>query len=180
MKNAVSVAKWSSLLIGILALILGFVSIFNPLETSVTLVYVIGFLFILAGIVTIVRYFQTSWFRSGAFMVGGVLSILMGIIMLRHTTASTIALTYLIGFWVLVQGIIDIATSFDLKKFGLSTWWLTLISGILGIIFGIMLLGNFGLAVIYVTVLISIYFFAAGISLITMFFSLSNLQKRGR
>lgn len=80
------------------------------------------------------------------------------------------------GFWVMAEGIIEIVSSIEYKRIGIPTWWLTLILGILGIIFGLLLVGNFGLSAAYMVILIATYCFMAGIVLITLFFSLNNVD----
>ena len=180
MDGKISVAKWSSLVLGILSIIAGVLFIINPLDATVIMVNVFGVYFIISGILRIIRYFSSPWFRTGGFLVSGILDVVLGFIMIRNSLASTVALSFLIAFWVLIQGITEIATSFDLKNLGLPTWWLNLIIGILGVIFGFLLLGNFNLASAYITVLTASYLFIMGIGLITMFFTISNIQDRLR
>lgn len=174
----IKVARWSSLILGILAIALGILVILNPVEATISIVTMLGIILLVAGVIKIVQYVKTDIFHFGSFLVTAILDIILGLLVLWNVLDSTIAFTYLVGFWVIAQGITQIAGSIDLKRFGISTWWLGLIGGILGIVAGFILLVNPALSFVYVTTFVAIYLFYAAFFLISLFFTLGNFTKR--
>ena len=173
-----NLSKWLSLIIGILLIITGFILFVNPIETTLALVQVISILLIIMGIVRIVRFFSNEIFKSGMFLIGGILDIVLGIIMIYNRPATTIAFLWLIGFWQIFHGINELVLSIDIKQLGFKRWWLGILAGIIGIIFGFMLINNLMLSTVYVSVSIGISMFMFGVTFISTFFSISDKQKR--
>lgn len=171
--NSLKNAKWISLMIGVLLILSGVIFFSRPIESLLSLVNIISFIFIMVGVLRIIRYFTDRIFKSGAFLVGGILDILLGILIIYNQPFSIIAFTTFLGFWQIVSGVSEIAISIDLKKFNLPRWWLGIISGILGIIIGFIFINNPASSSIY----ISFYLLVYGITFISTFFTLSNLTK---
>lgn len=170
--------KWLSLISGVLLIITGILHIKYPIESTLGIVTMISALFIVLGFMRVIRYFNGGIFSTGSFLVGGILDIILGIIMIKNKPVTALAFTMLIGFWVLVSGISQIAASIDFKKIGMDYWWVDLLSGILGVILGMMLIGDFGLSALYINMMISIYMFIFGIGFIITFFNLNKYRNR--
>ncbi len=77
-------------------------------------------------------YRRTWW----SLVLRGVLSIAVGVIILWRPAESTAAFALLIAIWALVSGIVQIVHSFDLREV-FSQWWVMLVSGLVGVGFGI-------------------------------------------
>lgn len=176
MKN-LNVAKWLSLIAGILLIITGFILFINPIETTLALVQTISIIFILMGIVKVIRFFTDEIFKSGMFLIGGILDVILGVMMIYNRPASTVAFIWLIGFWQLFQGVNELVLSIDIKRLGFKRWWLGIIAGIIGIIFGFMLINDLMLSTIYISVSLGVSMFMFGATFISTFFSISDRQK---
>lgn len=175
--KGINVARWLSLIVGILLVISGVVHLLNPIESTIALIQLFSMILITIGVLRIIRYFSSDIFRTGAFLIGGGLDIVLGIIMFKNLETSALAFTSLIGFWVLFNGIIEIAAAIDFKHLEVKRWWLTLITGILGIVFGFLLINSQLLSAIYLTSLVAMYLFISGISFISTFFALSKFRR---
>lgn len=171
--NSLKNAKWISLLIGILLIISGIIFFSRPIASLMSLVNILSIILIIIGVLRIIRYFTDRMFKSGAFLVGGILDILLGILIMYNQPFSVVAFTTFLGFWQIISGVSEIAISIDLKKFNLPRWWLGIISGILGIIIGFMFINNPASSSIYIAVYLIFY----GITFISTFFTLSNLTR---
>lgn len=176
MNKSLDKVKWLSLIAGILLIVVAFVNMMYPEEFTLELVKFLGIALVALGIIRVVRYFNKSVFSTGSFLVGGIVDIILGFLILKYKVTSLKVLFLLLGFWVLSNGVFQIAISIDFKKIGVKGWWLDLLSGILGIIVGIMLLGNFDLSMLYVTLLISGYALLLGISFIFTFFGIGKFN----
>jgi uncharacterized membrane protein HdeD (DUF308 family) len=101
-------------LVGILA---GLVLIRDPLWAAVlvpaTLVWVLGFMGIVIGVSTLVRSFMGEGWPAAIL---GVISIVLGGVLLFNTIAATVVLLYAVAIWVLVAGILAIVAAFWLRS----------------------------------------------------------------
>lgn len=172
-----NITRWLSLIIGILLIVSGGLSLLMPLTTTVSILQFISFMLIAIGLLKIFRYFSNEMFRVGSFLIAGIVDILVGILMFRNIAASMDVFRILIGFWILLVGITEIATSIDLKHMELKRWWLGFISGGLGIILGFALITNVAYFVVYMSIMFSMYMIILGINFISTFSSLTKLKR---
>lgn len=172
--DSVKRARWISLIIGILLIINGIIFIANPIESVITLVNVIAVSLIAIGVLRVIRYFTNDMFKSGVFLVGGILDVILGILIVSNQSVSVVTFTTFIGFWQLFSGVSEIVVSIDVKRLGLPRWWLGLISGILGIILGFMLIRNLVFTSVYISMVVGIYMLVFGITFISTFFGLNK------
>jgi uncharacterized membrane protein HdeD (DUF308 family) len=77
-------------------------------------------------------YNQTKW----AVALRGLLSLAVGIAILARPMDSVAALALVIALWSLFDGMVNIMRSFTLRAIA-PHWWVGLLSGIVGVAFGI-------------------------------------------
>jgi uncharacterized membrane protein HdeD (DUF308 family) len=73
--------------------------------------------------------------RWWIFLLQGILTILLGILLLTNPQATLIAVSLVLGGWWLLTGILDIIAAFTGRK-GNSGWGWTLLAGILSAVVG--------------------------------------------
>lgn len=130
---------WLVLVEGILAIALGAFLLVRPGVTFAVIVQVIAIYWLISGIFQIVGIFVDSsmW---GWKLFAGIIGILAGLVLLGEPIFNAIlfglAVTWVMGFFGIVYGIIGIIQSFR------GAGWGALIIGVLSIIFGILILSN--------------------------------------
>lgn len=100
---------------GILDIIFGFMLIANPEITSVVIPFIIGFWAVFYGILITIGAFsleKTDW----KLLILGVLTILLGNVIMFNPIFMGITLSIWIGITLLVAGIYNVVYSFDIKK----------------------------------------------------------------
>lgn len=167
--------KWISLIMGILLILGSFMYMRDPMGATMSLVIAIGIIFIAMGVLKFIRYWTDELFRKAGYLIAGIIDFIFGFIIIYNKVESFIAFTSLIAFWVLFKGVINIANSFDLKRYGVKNWWLHLISGIIGVIAGFLLINNLTLSITYITIFISVSMFFNGILSIIGFFTIDDI-----
>ena len=100
-----------SILIGILAFIVGIEVLVNPLESVVTLTLMVAILFVASGVAKSIVSFQL---KGGPLfwpvLISGVASLVLGLLILRHfPESSTWLLGFLLGVELLSNGIATLA-----------------------------------------------------------------------
>ena len=161
-------------ILGILFAIIGITCLFSPMETFIGLSWLWSVMMIIGGIVSIVMFFAVGSGTPGRgmLMFSGIVMLLLGIMLVGNGALFTsVVATTLLQIWIIFSGIENIVTSIDMKRAGISFWWLNLILGILMTILGICTFSAsiFGAALLAISV--SIGLIASGISFVVKAFS---------
>lgn len=155
-----------SIILGVFMILAGLSCLFHPLLTVLTTGYYLGFLFLVYGIVALLRGI-TSRKAKPLGIVTDILAVIVGIIAIIRP-GSTLAidriLLYLVAVWFLVEGICSIIISVQAKS-EVKGWYWGLISGILGFIAGMICLFHPLLTALAAGSLIGICFLQAGIEM---------------
>jgi len=170
---------WISPIIGLIAIILGFWCIADPLSTLVVIgaLFIAGFL--VSGIFEIIFAISNKntlkgW---GWTLASGLIDILFALLLLAIPMGTIAALLFLVGFWVMFQSIWLIGTSIELQRNGIKGWVWSLIGGILGIIFAFILISNPAFAAGFIVYLLGFSLMLYGVIRIYYGFRLRNLHK---
>lgn len=170
---------WTSLLVGIVAILLGVIWFLTPISAILTLTYLFVIGFFLSGIAEIVfastnRKTYVGW---GWTLVGGIIDILFSVLLFTMPIPIiTTMFIYFVGFWLLFRSIWTIGAAAEMKGTGGMGWLLAL--GILSLIFSIFYLYSpiyGGMLVLY---LASFAFIFYGIFRIYYAFRLKSVYKK--
>ena len=145
---------WALALRGLVAVLFGLACFVWPLPTLMVLVLLYGAYALADGVFAVAaalagRAQGSHWW---ALLLEGLLGIAVGVITFFWTDITAVALLYLIAFWAIVTGILEIVAAVRLRAYIAGEWALAL-SGVLSILFGLLLLiwpGATALALIWV------------------------------
>lgn len=171
--------RWSSLIAGILLVVLGCISFFTLDSNLVAIAMLVCLLVLFYGILMIASYFSYSKeHRSGWLLVLGILSALLGLWMLLSGDFVAIIATipFVFALWLLFGSISMIASSFDMKNMNVSGWVLELILGIIGSVLGFFLLFNPLTSAVSASLSLAFIFVFRGISDIIFFFTTRKID----
>jgi uncharacterized membrane protein HdeD (DUF308 family) len=106
------------LLEGIINIIVGLLVVLWPQVTAIIILYLIAIWAILVGILQIIAFIQAKHLLSSELLLGfsGLLSLIVGIYLIRFPGAGAIAIAWLIGFYILIVGLFHIITAFRVRK----------------------------------------------------------------
>lgn len=111
---------WWSIFMGVLAIILGYVIVANPLEGVLTLTYAIIILFLIEGIFQIIAAFEyrktvsASW---GWMLISGIIDIVLAVLIFNGLPDTAVwAIGLLVGINLLFAGIALTMTALAAKK----------------------------------------------------------------
>ncbi|MEV1241973.1 HdeD family acid-resistance protein [Nonomuraea sp. NPDC050022] len=108
---------------GILGILAGIIAFVWPGKTALVLLFVIAFWAILSGASEIVAGVQMRKVIENEWMliIGGILSIVFGVLLLVWPGAGLLTLVWLVGIFAILYGIAMIVLSFEVKKFAHAT-----------------------------------------------------------
>jgi uncharacterized membrane protein HdeD (DUF308 family) len=127
-----------SIAIGIILIILGMFALGSPLYTGVAVAIMVGSFLLVGGIVQFVFAFRAkSWGAGLLNFFGGGLSLVCGLLVIAHPLYGLKFLTLLLAAFFVVGGISKIIFSIQVRPS--QGWGWTLISGIVGLVLGMMI-----------------------------------------
>ena len=171
-KSPCCIGIWH-LLAGILMLIVGAYVWLNPVVSLVALSLYLGAALIIIG----AGYIGSSLsIDSGWFMFVGLIDIIIGIILVTNIGVTAVTLPIIFALWCLAVGAIQLVSSYHLNKAELPWGW-SLILGILGIVFGFLILRYPGIGAITISTLLGLYIVLYGVLEITEYIYFRRLLK---
>jgi len=127
-----AIKNWyASLIVGILSIMLGIIFISQQLGNLVTLNFIFVLGFFIAGIYELESAINNKDSISGWewSLASGILNLLLVILLMLIPLSTPFAITYFVGFWVLLQSIWEIGLSSNLQRIGVKDWgWLLALS----------------------------------------------------
>jgi uncharacterized membrane protein HdeD (DUF308 family) len=163
---------WMLLIRGIAAVILGLAAIFLPGLTLDVLVTVFAVYLFVDGIFAIITAIQhRSYSMWWLLALEGVLGILAGIAAFLFPGAAVLTFFYIVVFWAIATGVMEIINAIQLRKQIDNEWWLIL-GGAISIIWGIVLIASPGAGILTLLWLFGILAIAFGVTEILLSFRL--------
>ena len=152
---------------GVIAIILGILSMMMPGLTGVSVVYLLGLIVLVAGIVRMIWAFQAGGLGKGLLKFAiALLTLLAGLVLLAHPLIASGVLTIMLAVYFILDGIGEISAGLQLRP-GDGWGWL-LFGGIVSVWLGIMIWGQFPLSGLWaVGILLGIKLFFIGLIMVT-------------
>jgi uncharacterized membrane protein HdeD (DUF308 family) len=168
-------AWWLFLVLGIIWILFGMFVLSYNVGSLLALALFAGVTFIFTGVNQILdagRVHSWQWL----WVVGGVLSILAGIIAFVWPGRTLLVLSVILAWFLVFKGIVDVVGA--LATIGRPWWWLGLILGILELLLGIWAAGYPGRSLFVFVNLVGIYAIFHGFTEIFAAFDLRGLDRR--
>jgi uncharacterized membrane protein HdeD (DUF308 family) len=107
-----------TMVVGLLQLGVGVYLLRHPHVTFTTLILLIGFLLIIAGVIEVVSSLSSPDSATGKTLatIIGAAAVLAGILMLFQPAASGVAFVWILGLYALIAGPMLIAMSIDVRN----------------------------------------------------------------
>jgi uncharacterized membrane protein HdeD (DUF308 family) len=162
---------WLFLILGLVSVIAGVLAIVYPDLTLLALGIFAGVSLLMIGIMEIVEAIAGDPDSRALTAIIGVLSVLAGLVCVRRPGESLLALVIVLGFWLIIEGIVRFIRAFS----ELEDRALLMGLAILDIILGILILALPDLSLVTLAVLFAISLLARGVFAIITAFKLRGL-----
>jgi membrane protein HdeD len=131
---------WMAVL-ALICIIGGFMALINPFGATIFAVTIAGWVFLVQGIIQVFHAFSVRDWSGFLWSLGiGVLSLLVGIVLVADPLAGAIPLTLLVAVLFLATGAAK--TMFALALRPLDGWVWVLASGLVSVVLGVMILAG--------------------------------------
>jgi uncharacterized membrane protein HdeD (DUF308 family) len=163
---------------GLAAVIFGVLAFIWPGITLLSLIILFGAFALANGVLSLMLAAKApkGYPRFGSLILGGILSILAGIVTFFWPGLTAMGLLILIACWAIVTGLLEIVAAIKLRK-EITGEWLLVLAGLASVAFGVLLLLMPGPGALVLVWWIGAYALMFGILLVVLAFKLRRLGK---
>jgi uncharacterized membrane protein HdeD (DUF308 family) len=166
---------WLFLILGVLWILFGMFVLSYNVGSLLALAVFAGVTFVMTGITQVLAAGRVDSWRW-LWVVGGVLSIIAGILAFIWPGITLLVLSVILAWFLVFKGIMDVVGA--LASIGRPWWWLPLILGIVELLLGIWAAGYPGRSLFVFVNLVGIYAVAYGFTELFAAFELRGLDRR--
>jgi uncharacterized membrane protein HdeD (DUF308 family) len=166
---------WAFVLQGVLAIGVGFAAFLVPGPTLAAFIAVFAAYAIVSGAFEIVGGFSMAGGPKWSLVGAGVAGTAVGALAIASPAGTAVAVTLLVGIYAIATGVARTAAAYTLGGFRRN--WLLGLSGVVSVLFGILLIAAPGDGVLAVLWLIGYYAIFAGIMTIGFGLRLRGIGK---
>jgi uncharacterized membrane protein HdeD (DUF308 family) len=160
---------WALLLRGIAAVLFGLAALFWPGLTLFVLIVFFGAYTVVDGVFAIVAGIRAEGGRRWLLLAEGALGVLAGLIAFFYPGITALILLYVIAAWAIFTGILRVVLAISLRR-EIENEWLFVLSGVLSVLFGVILAVLPGAGLLSLVWLIGIFALIVGVVLIVLGF----------
>jgi len=172
---------WVFALRGLFAVIFGVLALVWPGATLLALVLLFGAYALVDGVFAVA--FGIASYKDNerwwAVLLEGLAGIVIGVLTFFWPNTTTLVLLYFIAAWALITGIFEIVAAIQFRRV-ITNEWLMILSGIVSIIFGVLLVVFPGAGAVSLMWLIGAYAIIFGILLISFAFRLRGMGQEAQ
>jgi uncharacterized membrane protein HdeD (DUF308 family) len=165
---------WMIALRGVAAIVFGVLALIWPGITLLSLVFLFAAYALVDGVIAIATGIRRGgegrspdWWR----VVRGIVGVAAAVIAVVMPGLTALALLYLIAAWAIIGGVVEIVAAYRLREV-ITREWLLAVDGVLGILFGIVLIVFPGAGALAVVWLIGAFAIVSGVALLVLAFRL--------
>ena len=165
------------LLAGIIFVAVGIWCIFSPVTSylALSIVFAIGFFF--SGVFETFFAIANKSERWGWSLAIGIMSIILGLLLIFNPVLSAATLSFYVGFMLLFYSVTGISIAWRIKDYYNVGWQTLLVVAILGVILSLIMLFNPAFAGISIVVWTAFTFIVMGFFRIYIAFRLRKVKK---
>lgn len=137
-------SKIAYVIMSVLLFAVGMCLIIWPALITKVICYVIGSIALIAGIIELVIFFARDISVrtvSYSLIIGFLLSI-FGLILLLKPDNSAVFFSMLFGVFIIIDSVLKLQTSFELRNLGVLRWWVNLLLALASAVLGVLLVIN--------------------------------------
>jgi uncharacterized membrane protein HdeD (DUF308 family) len=161
---------------GIAAILFGILTLVWPKLSLVALVLMFGIFAVISGVTAVAAALRNTGEGGWGFLLfEGILGILAGVIALVWPGITAFAFLYLLAAWAIVTGILQLVAPLSFPM-SVGRGFLMVLSGLVSIVFGIVIAAQPASGLLAVVWLIGVYAIIIGVTYVVVFFQARSLE----
>ena len=174
---------WLSLLVGIIAIIVGFIILVNPVTSYYIFAIWLGAAILVSGLFGLMQNITSKnyFVRRSWLILANIADVIIGLILMFNAIISEVFMPTLLGFWLLYRGAAMLIQGFDLRDYGIrdAGWVVFYAALIIALAVAILWLPmSFGIEAVILFIAIAVI--AYGISTISLAYRLWEVHRHAR
>lgn len=165
---------WILALFGAITVAFGIILTIKPGKSVHTIAVIFGIWLLILGVVRLVQAIVASGERT-AFVITGLMAILIAILLLHHTTTTVAVVGFIVGIFWTISGAAQLAHGFTANEGKIS--WPVVLLGAIGLAVGIVCLVYPSLSLSIICVIIGLGLIVYGLVEILASFQVRELKK---
>jgi uncharacterized membrane protein HdeD (DUF308 family) len=166
---------WLALLIGLVSIAAGVIVIAKPSNSLKTLAVIFGIFILVDGIVGLVGAIIGRTTNRGLLTVLSVVSVIVGVLLVRHPLGGVRAVALLVGIWLIAAGVVRLVAAFEIPDHRL---WRIAVALVLGI-FGVVIVAEPHIGYATLAVITGIGFILYGIGMVAAGWAMRVIRRHG-
>ena len=170
---------WPLLVVrGVLMAGFGLATLVWPALTAAVLIAVFGAYAVIDGVITLGYGLGRRRTRQGGngWLLQGGIAVVAGLVALFWPVATGAVVLFVLGFWALLIGVVIAVIGLQLRRSAPHFWWAPLALGVLGIVFGLVLIFQPAEAVVALASILGVLTLIGGVLLVAGGLRLRKLQ----
>jgi len=165
--------QWTLPIVGVLSIAAGVIVLTKPADSLATLAVVAGIFVLVDGAFELGASLSRATENRGFIAVLGVLSVIVGVLLIRHPIGGVVAVALLLSIWLIAVGVVRFIAAFEGAPHPV---WRALV-GVIEVIAGIVIVSapNIGFATL--ALLVGISFIANGVGMVALGWAIHGVEK---
>lgn len=174
---------WLSLIVGLVAVVIGFIILVNPVTSYYIFAIWLGAAIIVSGIFGLMQSISSKnyFVRRGWLIAANIADVIIGLILMFNAILTEVFMPTLLGFWLLYRGATMLIQGFDLRDYGIrdAGWVVFYAALIIALAVAILWLPmTFGIEAVILFIAIAVI--AYGISTISLSYRLWEVHRHAK
>jgi uncharacterized membrane protein HdeD (DUF308 family) len=164
---------WLLVLTGAISIVAGVIILFKPGDSLETLAVIAGIFLLVDGLLELTAALFQGTQSRGMVALLGVLTAIVGVLLIRHPIAGVAAVALLIGIWLITIGVVRFVAAFEVAE---ARGW-NIVVGLIELIAGIAIIVDPEIGFATLALLVGIAFILNGMGLTALGWGLRELRR---
>jgi uncharacterized membrane protein HdeD (DUF308 family) len=163
---------WLFLLTGLIGIAAGVIVLAKPSNSLATLAVVAGIFALVDGTIDLIASLSRHTENRALTAVLGVVSVVVGVLLIRHPIGGVLAIALLIGIWLIAGGVVRMVRAFDQEH---RAW--TIVAALVEIAAGIVIVSSPPIGFATLALLVGISFIVYGVATFALGWMMHTLRR---
>jgi uncharacterized membrane protein HdeD (DUF308 family) len=164
---------WLLALVGVLSIAAGITILIKPGDSLATLAVIAGIFLLVDGILELAASLLNGTPSRGSLALLGVLTAIVGVLLIRHPIGGIAAVALLIGIWLIAVGLLRVIAAFDVDE---DRGW-NIFAGAVELLAGIVIVSDPNIGFATLALLVGIAFILNGMGMFALGWSLHTVRR---